>query len=95
MIIQDNVWHLYVGADNFTGEVNQKILRATLESEVDGYTLIETAGYYLGRHEPSVVVVLNESEGTVRRIAKRLADYLNQDSIGIVRISKHEMEFIS
>lgn len=94
MLITDNVWQLYVGANNLTGVVELHSMRAVLERNVDAWTETASRGHYGNEAENSVIVTVSESEGTARRVAKELRVALNQDSVGLVKVSENEMEFV-
>jgi len=75
-------YQLYIGANNVTKEVETDKIEAILNSHYEGYTLLPSVGYWLGKKENSVVVTLVSDQATLKTVLKELKEELQQDAIG-------------
>jgi hypothetical protein len=83
MISFENKVVLYIGADNQTGIVNTEKLELVLDSEFDGYTIVESIGHWQGTKENSVIVTIftDWNREKVDSLVKELRGAMNQYSI--------------
>lgn len=76
---------IYIGANNDTKELELSKIKSLMHSfsGVDGYTLIQTLGYWLGNNEPSCII---EIYGKYKpELIQILKTKLKQDSIMVVK----------
>ncbi len=74
-------YQLFVGANNATGEVDRDIVENVLNRHFDGYTIVDSVGYWLGVREKSLVVTLTASKQTLNKVLAELKTELEQDAI--------------
>lgn len=91
MLVENATVLIFVGADNFTGEINRERLTKTLNERHDGYLITNGIGAYKGQTEPSVMITVSDPIGQIMGTIRILKDVLNQDSIGWVQLP--EMAF--
>jgi hypothetical protein len=76
-------YQLYIGANNETGQVERPLIERVLNKYFDGYTIVPTTGYWLGKREKSVQVILatDKDSQTVNKCLYELKKVLKQDAI--------------
>lgn len=78
---------LFVGANNFTGQVDRDLLIETLNDRHEGYTLAEGQGMWQGKPEPMVMVTISdESFEKIMETALKVKMTLNQDAVGWINL---------
>jgi len=82
---------LFVGANNFTGEVDRQLLIDTLNDRHEGYTLSEGQGMWQGKPEPMVLVTISDSFDRVMSTILKIKTTLNQDAVGWIKLP--DMQF--
>lgn len=94
MLIKDEVWQLYVGTpDGMCAAQAEEIIMDVLERHAEGWTMSKRGyGGWGAKREFSYVVTISTNEGAVRRIIRDLKDQLNQECIGLVKVSTEGME---
>lgn len=73
----------YIGANNETHELEVEKITEVISGTFDGFTASEVVGYWKGSKERSlrVEVVTDEEPAVLARVAKELAQQLNQESV--------------
>ena len=88
------LYKIYIGANNKTGQVEQKKAVALISSVFDGFTITKSSGYWKGKPERSVVIELEtEDKHGVMSLIQKLREALKQDAIGLAVIGK--LQFIT
>lgn len=77
-----NTYNLYIGANNTTGQVEIDTLTHLLDGFTDGFTIIKSDGVWKGKHEGSVVVVIQSEPEYIEVLMKVLKEDLQQEAIG-------------
>lgn len=77
----NNTYQLYIGSNNRTGEVEQSIVEAILAVYYDGFTILPSVGYWLGKKEQSIVVTVVSDANTFNTVLAELKEELHQDAI--------------
>lgn len=78
-------YNLYIGANNGTGEVELDKLNFVLSEYFSGYTVVNANGYWNGKPEASVLVVVESEPSAIRRAIATLKLVLEQEAIGYQR----------
>lgn len=85
--------HLYVGADNMTGEVDMPVITDILVKRHErGYTVIPGQGCWNGQSEPIVMVVVTGTQQEITDTALILRETLKQEAIGLQYVNP--MQFV-
>lgn len=73
----------YVGSNNETGKLEAEKIESIVSKYFDGFTEIETAGFWKGLKEKTLIieVISEKSDSELVKIAKELKISLNQESI--------------
>jgi hypothetical protein len=73
---------LYVGANNETSEVEKDVIVQTTARHFEGFTMSDNVGYWEGRPEGSVsVIVFTEDTGKVYQLANELKEKCKQEAV--------------
>lgn len=83
----------YIGANNSSGLLELEKIETIINNYFDGFTEIETAGFWQGRKEKSVIieVVSEKSPSELVKIAKELKIALDQDAIMIETVDSNSV----
>jgi len=88
------IYRLYVGSNNTTHHVEEEKLKAVINKYFEGYTIIESAGYWKGTKEESrIVEIETENKEQVLQAIEELKAVLEQEAIGLVEIPQ-QIQFI-
>jgi hypothetical protein len=78
------MYKLYIGSNNVTGKVDKKTIEEVLNKRFDGYTIVNSIGYWEGKKEKSIIVEIgNTTEKEVVGVVKKLKKMLKQYAIGV------------
>jgi len=88
------LYRLYIGSNNKTHHVEEEKLKAVINKYFEGYTIIQSAGYWKGTKEESRIIEIetNNKEQVLKAI-EELKAVLEQEAIGLVEIPQ-SIEFI-
>jgi len=87
-------YRLYIGSNNKTHQVEEEKLKKVINKYFEGYTIIQSAGYWRGTKEESrIVEIETENKEQVLKAIEELKAVLKQEAIGLIRI-KEDMQFI-
>lgn len=89
------IYQLSIGANNTTGVVEKDKIHEVLNEYFDGYTVEDCVGYWKGKPEQSVkVIIANGDNETVLTCTKVLCRVLDQDAVGLTKLDT-TMDFIT
>ena len=81
-------YQLYIGANNQTRKVEIDKIQKILNGEYDGYTIANVLGYWQGKPEKSVSVLLTDRKPShLLGVIGKLKTALDQDAIAYHQVS--------
>jgi hypothetical protein len=75
----------YIGADNVTGIVDSVKIREVVSQYADGFTFVDTLGYWKGTSEASAVVTIIADKLDWRGLQAELVRELKQEAVYVTR----------
>jgi len=88
------LYRVYIGANNNTHHVEENKLQEVLNKYYEGYTIIQSTGYWHGAKEDSRIIEIDTTNrDQVLQAIQELKAVLQQEAIGLIEIDQ-SMQFI-
>jgi hypothetical protein len=88
------LFRLYIGSNNKTHQVNEEKLKEIINKYFEGYTIINSIGYWKGTKEESRIIEIDTTnKEQVIKAIQELKEALEQEAIGLIEI-KENIQFI-
>lgn len=75
-------YRLYIGSNNDTKVVELDKIEKVLNSRHEGYTIMQSMGYWRGTREDSVIVTVSDDQPKILESIRQLKEVLRQEAIG-------------